>query len=62
MLQEMGYLTPEGLTEKGDFASTIFGYELMLAEMHGAGILANLNESDLCVLLSGLIFEPRKNE
>ncbi|HCM42737.1 MAG TPA: hypothetical protein DIS66_05455 [Candidatus Omnitrophica bacterium] len=62
MLQAMGYLTPEGLTQKGEFASTIFGYELMLAEMHGAGQLANLNEHDLCVLLSGLIFEPRKND
>jgi ATP-dependent RNA helicase HelY len=62
MLQDLGYLTETGLTEKGEFASTIFGYELMLAEMHSAGILGQLTESDLCVLLSGLIFEPRKND
>ena len=62
MLQDMGYLNEKGLTIKGEFASTIFGYELMLAEMHAGNFLENLNEADLCVLLSGLIFEPRKND
>ncbi len=62
MLQDLEYLTPEGLTEKGNFASTIFGYELMLAEMRAGDMLEHLNEADLCVLLSGLIFEPRKND
>ncbi len=62
LLGDMGYLTPEGVTEKGEFASTLFGYELMLAEMHAGDMLENLNESDLSVLLSGLIFEPRKND
>ncbi len=62
MLQDLGYLTPAGLTEKGNFASTIFGYELMLAEMRAGDMLEHLNEADLSVLLSGLIFEPRKND
>jgi len=59
-LEEMSYLRPEGLTPKGEFASSLFGYELLLAEMHGEGVLDNLNEIDLCMLLSGLVFEPRK--
>ncbi len=62
LLEEMGYLTKEGLTSKGEFAASLFGYELLLSEMHGDGVLDGLEEVKLNVLLSGLVFEPRKGD
>lgn len=63
LLREMGYLDGDhGLTSKGDFGASVFGYELMLAEMHADGILEKLNEPELAVMLAGLIFEPRKGD
>ena len=60
LLREMNYLTHDGLTPKGEFAASVFGYELLLSQMHEDGILDELDEVKLSVLLSGLIFEPRK--
>ena len=64
LLREMGYLDDSAntLTSKGDFAASVFGYELMLAEMHADGILEKLSEPELAVMLAGLIFEPRKGD
>ncbi len=62
LLKEMNYLNDEGLTLKGDFASALFGYELLLSEMHEEGVLENLDEASLSILLSALIFEPRKDD
>jgi superfamily II RNA helicase len=62
LLEEMGCLTPQGLTPKGEFAASLFGYELLLAEMQADGVLEELDEFRLSVLLSGLIFEPRKGD
>ena len=62
LLEEMGYFTQTALTSKGEFAASLFGYELLLSEMHGDGILDELGEMKLNVLLSGLVFEPRKGD
>lgn len=62
LLEEMNYLGPNGLTDKGKFASSVFGYEIMLTEMYHNGLLNHLDEVGLSVLLSGLIFEPRKGD
>ncbi|MBI4115547.1 MAG: hypothetical protein HY447_03120 [Candidatus Omnitrophica bacterium] len=62
LLGEMGYLTEKGLTSKGEFAASLFGYELLLSELHENGILEELDEFQLSVLLAGLIFEPRKGD
>ena len=62
LLEEMGHLTDRGLTLKGEFAASIFGYELLLSEMQAEGLLEELDEIKLSVLLSGLVFEPRKGD
>jgi superfamily II RNA helicase len=69
LLQEMGYITDQGttdtqgvLTVKGEFAASIFGFELLLTEMYTDGALEQLDEVKLNVFLAGLIFEPRKND
>ncbi|MBI3999945.1 MAG: DEAD/DEAH box helicase [Candidatus Omnitrophica bacterium] len=62
LLDEMGHLTQKALTLKGEFAASLFGYELLLAEMHDDGILDELGEMGLNIFLSGLVFEPRKGD
>ncbi len=62
LLQDLNYLTPEDLTPKGAFAASVFGYELLLSEMHDDGMLDELDEIKLIILLSGLVFEPRKGD
>lgn len=62
LLNELGHLGGEKLTPKGEFASWMYGYELLLSEMLEDGTLETLNELQLVVLLSALVFEPRKNQ
>ncbi len=62
LLQELGHLNEKGLTLKGEFAASLFGYELLLSEMQTQGLLEELDEIKLSVLLSGLVFEPRKGD
>lgn len=61
-LTELGYMNEAGLTLKGEFASQIFGYELLLSEMQEQGILDQLDPALLSVLLAALVFEPRKGD
>ncbi len=62
LLKELGYLGDSGLTEKGLFASWMYGYELLLSEMLEEGYLETLDEVKLSVLLTALVFEPRKKQ
>ena len=62
LLKELGHLNDQGLTMKGEFASWMYGYELLLSEMLEDGYLETLNETRLSVLLVALVFEPRKNQ
>ncbi len=62
LLRDLGHLTSEGLALKGEFASWMYGYELLLSEMLEEGYLETLDEVKLSVLLSALVFEPRKKQ
>ena len=62
LLEEAGYITADKLSAKGEFAAWIYGYELMISEMHEAGFLDDLNEIELAVILSSLVHEPRKGD
>ena len=62
LLQEMNHTTQRGLTAKGEFAASLFGYELLLSELQAEGLLEELDEFKLSILLSGLVFEPRKGD
>jgi len=60
LLKDMGYIVDEKLSEKGKFASRLYGYELLLGEMEGEGTLEELNPVELVITLCSLVFEPRK--
>ena len=71
ILKKLGYIENEKpsaagastkgkLTEKGFFASNIYGYELSLGELYRQDILEDLSEIELGILCAALVFEPRK--
>ena len=60
LLKTLGYIKGGAMTEKGTFASKIYGYELPLAELYSDGMLDNLSEVELGILCLALVFEPRK--
>ena len=58
----MNYIQNRRLTPKGEFAAWMYGYELPLAEMHEQGWLDTLTEIELNVVLSAMVYEPRKGD
>ena len=59
VLHALGYLTPTTLTAKGAFASWLYGYELLLAELHARRRLTELDPIALAVLMAAIVYEPR---
>lgn len=62
LLKELGYIHDNALTHKGLFAKTVYGYELILAELYEENILEQLDEFGLGVVAAAVVFEPRKNQ
>jgi len=62
LLKELGYIKDSGLSQKGQFAKTVYGYELLLSELYAENILEQLDEFGLGVLAVSVVFEPRKNQ
>lgn len=60
ILKDLGHISNGCLTEKGIFASKVYGYELPLAELYSEGILEELSETELGIICTSLIYEPRK--
>jgi superfamily II RNA helicase len=62
VLEQLGYIrTDTGtLTEKGEFAGKLYGYELGLTELYYNGLLDGLSDKELAVLALAAVFEPRK--
>ena len=61
ILKELGYIKNNAITEKGVFASKVYGYELSLSELYEKAVLEHLSEIELGILCIALVFEPRKN-
>jgi ATP-dependent RNA helicase HelY len=59
MLEHLGYLGPEGLTPRGEFASGFYGYELLLTELHEQHHFERLDPPSLAVLMTAVVYEPR---
>lgn len=62
LLKNLGYIQDERLTTKGGFASKIYGYELILSELSESGFLETLPPEELCIVVSAVIYEPRRGE
>jgi len=62
LLKESGYIHGGTLTNKGQFAKSVYGYELILAELYEENILEQLDEFGLGIIAAAVVFEPRKNQ
>jgi superfamily II RNA helicase len=62
LLRTLGYIKKGGLTPKGEFASWLYGYELMISELLEQDVLDHLSATECCVMLLALAYEPRRNE
>jgi superfamily II RNA helicase len=62
LLRELNYIENDTLTKKGQFAKTVYGYELILSELYDENILEQLDEFGLGILAAATVFEPRKNQ
>ncbi len=62
LLKETGYIADNALSQKGEFAKSVYGYELILSELYANNILEQLDEFGLGVLAAAVVFEPRKNQ
>jgi ATP-dependent RNA helicase DOB1 len=62
LLRELGHTSAEGITDKGKFASWMYGYELILSELLEEGALEYVDDVGLAVLLAALTYEPRRNQ
>ena len=62
LLKEFGYIADGALTQKGKFAKTVYGYELILAELFERQVLEQLDEFGLGIISVATVFEPRKNQ
>jgi superfamily II RNA helicase len=61
-LVKMGYLTPdEKITWKGNFLRNIYANELLLGEVFATDLHNEFDEVELCVLISAIVYEERKN-
>ncbi len=62
LLKELGYIRKNQLTNKGIFASYVYGYELPITELYFSGLLESLNQKQLLSLICAIVFEPRKGQ
>lgn len=62
ILKELNYIRGDTLTKKGEFASYLYGYELPLTEAYNQRFLDRFNPVELNILISSLVFEPKKGQ
>ncbi|MEW5894265.1 MAG: DEAD/DEAH box helicase [Candidatus Omnitrophota bacterium] len=62
IMKELNYIKGEGLTEKGEFAREIYGYEMIFGELYGDGLLGKFSVEELGILAVASVYEPRKGQ
>jgi len=62
LLKDWGHIDKGDITQKGQFAKTAYGYELILSELYDQQVLEQLDEFELGVVAAAAVFEPRKNQ
>lgn len=60
ILKELGYIRNGELTQKGHFASRVYGYELVLSELYEGGVLEKLSVKQFGILIMAVVYEARK--
>jgi len=61
-LERLEYIRDEKVTERGRVASLINGYEIQATELFFAGLLNEMDEVQINVILGSIIYEGRKGD
>jgi len=59
-LRHLGYIEGDGLSEKGEFARRINGYEIQVTEFLFQGLLDQLSAEQMNVVFNAIVFEAKK--
>lgn len=62
LLKDMKYIEDGYLSDKGEFAIWLPGYELPVTELFSEGLLTSFSHLELASVIGALVFEPRKHE
>jgi superfamily II RNA helicase len=62
LLKNLGYIVDSTISTKAQLAAKVYSFELAIGELFTQGILDNLDEENLFILVTALVYEPRKGE
>jgi superfamily II RNA helicase len=62
LLKNLNYIVDNDLSWKAELASKVYSFELPITEMFEKGYLNTLSEKELFIVITSLVYEPRKGE
>ena len=62
LLENLGYIVNSNISQKAQLAAKVYSFELSIGELFNQGVLDNLNIEQLFILITALVYEPRKGE
>jgi superfamily II RNA helicase len=60
VLRQLGYLHGDELTARGRAAMRIYGYELPITEIYASGLLDDISDEELAMVLCSICYESKK--
>lgn len=61
-LRKLGYIQDNYVTAKGEFASKVYSYELVITELVFQGTFFKLSIPEMNTLIAAIIYEPRRSD
>ena len=62
LLKQMEYIQGGRISPKGELAAQMYSFELAMGELFAASYFDEINEEDLFIIITALVYEPRRNE
>jgi superfamily II RNA helicase len=62
LLKKLNYISQGIISPQAQLAASVYSFELSIGELFGCGYLDNLDEESLFVLVTALVYEPRKGQ
>jgi len=62
LLKNLNYIVNQTISTKAQLAAKVYSFELPIGEMFEKGYLDSLDELSLFILITALVYEPRKGE
>ncbi len=60
VLRQLGYITRDDLSDKGRLAMKVYGYELQISELYFSGLLDEVSEDELGMIMCAVCYESKK--